>query len=69
VYSKGSIWTTLPFNTAYRVVRKWLAEFGGYERGKRKGNLVPSPQNVAKKHHYLQTFFASSREIEGGVHR
>jgi hypothetical protein len=50
---------TLPFNTAYRVVRKWLAEFGGYEHGKRRGNLVPSPQNVAKKHHYLRTFFAN----------
>jgi hypothetical protein len=47
----------LPFNTAYRVVQKWLTEFGGYERGKRKGNLVPSPQNVAKKHHYLRSFF------------
>jgi hypothetical protein len=23
---------TLPFNTAYRVVRKWLSEFGGYDR-------------------------------------
>jgi hypothetical protein len=49
----------LPFTTAYRVVWKWLHEFGGYERGKRKGNLVPSPQNVTKKHHYLRTFFAN----------
>jgi hypothetical protein len=29
------------FDSAYRAVRRWLAEFGGYERGKRKGNLVP----------------------------
>jgi hypothetical protein len=44
----------LPFSTAYRVVRKWLHEqFGGYEGGKRKGNLVPSEANVAKKHHAL----------------
>jgi hypothetical protein len=50
----------LPFNTAYRVVQKWLTEFSGsYERGKRKANLVPSPQNVAKKHHYLHSFFAN----------
>jgi hypothetical protein len=46
-------------------VRRWLAEFGGYERGKRKGNLVPSPQNVAKKHHYLRTFFANRAKHPG----
>jgi hypothetical protein len=34
-------------------------EFGGYDSGKRRGNLVPSPQNVAKKHHYLRTFIAN----------
>jgi hypothetical protein len=42
------------------VVQKWLAEFGGYERGKRRGNLVPSEANVAKKHHhYLRTLFTN----------
>jgi hypothetical protein len=47
------------FDSAYRAVRRWLAEFGGYERGKHKGNLVPSEANVTKKHHYLRTFFAN----------
>jgi hypothetical protein len=47
------------FDSANRAVRRWLAEFGRYERGKRKGNLVPSEANVAKKHHYLRTFFAN----------
>jgi hypothetical protein len=47
------------FDSAYRAVRRWLAEFGGYKRGKRKGKLVPSEANVAKKHHYLRTFFAN----------
>jgi hypothetical protein len=37
------------FDSAYRSVRRWLSEFGGYKRGKRKGNLVPSEANVAKK--------------------
>jgi hypothetical protein len=50
---------TVPFKAAFQNVQRWLKEFGGYERGKRKGNLVPSPQNVAKKHHYLRTFFAN----------
>jgi hypothetical protein len=36
------------------VERVW-----GYEHGNRKGNLVPSEANVAKKHHYLRTFFAN----------
>jgi very-short-patch-repair endonuclease len=31
----------LPFKSAYRGVQRWLKEFGGYERGERKGNLVP----------------------------
>jgi hypothetical protein len=55
----------LPFNTAYRVVRKWLTEFGGYERGKPRGNLVPPEANVAKKHHYLRTFFANRGKPPG----
>jgi hypothetical protein len=54
------------FDSAYRAVRRWLAEFGGYERGKRKGNnLVPSEANVAKKHHYLRTFFANRAKPPG----
>jgi hypothetical protein len=53
-YQKGP-----PFKAAYRNVQRWLVEFGGYDRGKQKGNLVPSEANVAKKHHYLQTFFAN----------
>jgi hypothetical protein len=52
-YQKG------PFKAAYRNVQRWLVEFGGYDRGKRKGNLVPSEANVAKKHRYLRTFFAN----------
>jgi hypothetical protein len=36
-----------------------LVEFVGYGRGKRKGNLVPSEANVAKKPHYLRTFFSN----------
>jgi hypothetical protein len=55
----------LPFKSAYRGVQRWLSEFGGYERGKPKGNLVPSPQNVAKKHHYLRTFFANRAKPPG----
>jgi very-short-patch-repair endonuclease len=35
-YQKG------PFKAAYRNVQRWLVEFGGYDRGKRKGNLVAS---------------------------
>jgi hypothetical protein len=51
----------VPFKAAYRAMQRWLVEFGGsYDWGKHKGNLVPSPQNVAKKHHYLRTFFANS---------
>jgi hypothetical protein len=52
-YQKG------PFKAAYRNVQRRLKEFGGYERGKQVGNLVPSPENVAKKHHYLRNFFAN----------
>jgi hypothetical protein len=36
------------------VVRVWWVQ-----EGKRVGNLVPLPENVAKKHHYLRTFFAN----------
>jgi hypothetical protein len=51
---------TVPFKAAFRNVQRWLKEFGGYEQGKkRKGNLVPSEANVAKKHHYLRTFFSN----------
>jgi hypothetical protein len=53
------------FKVAYRNVQRWLKEFGGYERGKRKGNLVPSEANVAKKHHYLRTFFANRAKAQG----
>jgi hypothetical protein len=56
---------TAPFKAVYRSVQRWLSEFGGYEHGKRKGNLVPSPQNVAKKHHYLRTFFANRAKPPG----
>jgi hypothetical protein len=55
----------LPFNTAYSMVRKWLTEFGGYNIGKRRGNLVPSEANVAKKHHYIRTFFANRAKPQG----
>jgi hypothetical protein len=58
-YQKG------PFKAAYRNVQCWLKEFGGYNLGKRKGNLVPSPANVAKKHHYLRTFFANRAKPPG----
>jgi hypothetical protein len=54
-----------PFKAAYRNVQMWLKEFGEYERGKRKGNLVPSSQNVAKKHHYLRTFFVNRAKPPG----
>jgi hypothetical protein len=53
------------FDSAYRAVRRWLAEFGGYKRGKCKGNLVPSEANVAKKHYYLWTFFANRAKPPG----
>jgi hypothetical protein len=46
-------------------VQRWLADFGGYGHGKRKGNLVPSEANVAKKHHYLRTFFANRGKPPG----
>jgi hypothetical protein len=42
------------------VERVW-----GYERVKRKGNLVPSEANVAKKHHYLRTFFPNRAKPPG----
>jgi hypothetical protein len=65
----------VPFKAANRTVQRWfLVEFGGYDCGKRrrKGNLVTSPQNVAKKHLYLQTFFANIDKPPGerlrGVH-
>jgi very-short-patch-repair endonuclease len=58
----------LPFKSAYRGVQRWLKEFGGYERGKRKGNLVPSEANVAKKHLLCQQSQASRGAVEGGVH-
>jgi hypothetical protein len=37
----------LHFQSVYRATQRWLSEFGGYKRGKRK-NLVPSEQQVAK---------------------
>jgi hypothetical protein len=48
----------LHFQSAYRATQRWLSEFGGYNRGKRK-NLVPSEQQVAKRHHYLREFFGN----------
>ena len=48
----------LHFQSAYRATQRWLSEFGGYKRGKRK-NLVPSEQQVAKRHHYLREFFGN----------
>jgi hypothetical protein len=55
----------VPFKAAYRNVQRWLADFAGYDRGKRKGNLIRSSQNVAKKHHYLRTFFANGAKPPG----
>jgi transposase len=48
----------VPFKSAYRATRRWLSDFGGYQRGKRK-NLVPSEQQVAKRHTYLREFFGN----------
>jgi hypothetical protein len=48
----------VPFKSAYRVMQRWLSEFGGYQSGKRK-NLVPSEQQVAKRHKYLREFFGN----------
>jgi hypothetical protein len=62
---RGGGYEKVAFDSAYRAVRRWLSEFGGYERGKRRGNLVPSEANVAKKHHYLWTFFASRAKPPG----
>jgi transposase len=45
------------FGTAYRLVRKWVKDYAGYNQGKRTGNLVPSPQNILKKSFYLRKFF------------
>jgi hypothetical protein len=42
------------------VVRVWWIQ-----EGKRRGNLVPSEANVAKKHHYLRTFFANRAKPPG----
>jgi hypothetical protein len=41
------------------VVRKWLEDFGHYDHGKRKGNLVPSeapplPTELNIHEHYCQ---------------
>jgi hypothetical protein len=57
--NEGRRYQTQAFDSAYRSVQQWLSEFGGYERGKEVGNLVPLPENIAKKHHYLRTFFAN----------
>jgi hypothetical protein len=54
-----------PFKAASRGVQRRLSEFGGFERGKCKGNLVPSEANVAKKHHYLRSFFANRAKPPG----
>jgi len=50
VYEKKS------FESAYRNTRRWLQEFGGYKRGRRK-NIVTSPEQTAKVHKYLRLFF------------
>jgi hypothetical protein len=52
-----------PFKAAYRNVQRCLADFAGC--GKRKGNLVPSPQNNAKKHHYLKPSLQTEPRPQG----
>ena len=50
------------FNSAYRSVHRWVKDFAGYNQGKRKGNLVPSAENVAKKHYYLRKLFENANQ-------
>jgi transposase len=45
------------FNAAYRAVQRWVKEFAGYKQGRRVGNLVPTKENIAKKHFYLRRLF------------
>lgn len=42
--------------TAYGGVRRCIVE-GGYQRGKRKGKLVASANQVLKRYKYLRLFF------------
>lgn len=66
---ESGIYEKKKFSGAYRLVRKWVKNFAGYNQGKRTGNLVPTPQNIMKKHYYLRTLWSSSRGQEkGSVH-
>lgn len=44
-------------SAALRATQRWLFDYGGYKRGPRTGNLVPSEEHTAMKHHYLRVFF------------
>jgi len=47
------------FRSGYRAVQRWIKDCGGYQQGRRTGNLVPNQENVAKKHHYLRKLFSN----------
>ena len=46
------------YNSAYRNVRRFVATLG-YQRGRRTGNMVPSPEQTLKVHNYLKAFQAN----------
>jgi transposase len=51
-------YTKKGFATGYRNVRRWL-ERNGYQRGRRKGNVVPRADVAIKRDVYLKAFFAN----------
>ena len=51
----------LPFESAYRSVRRWLHRHN-YQRGRRTGNLVQKESIVLHRQIYLQRFFKNRAE-------